>query len=372
LNIDHKYLVLKLVELFGSFDEENKKFKKASNSAISRELGYSDAQFSRLINGHATEGEYVRANQNTDRILALKKYQSQEQNKSIGLPSKKVLWIALPLLLVLIILSYFIGASQTSETQIASQSRYDMLKWSFETEYVNPFIKLEDLPADCNFPCYKYQGKWELKNPYKLPFFREQSGFHYVATEVQMYARCMTEKSDSGNIIEGYEYQKHEIWYDKRELPIDSFLIQNDNSLRATYMEMDMNTKDNFVKLAYIHTFFRNEFELDSGVIKRKGKVIGRDVEFIDKARLIDQLQNIDLVDEVTNEVNKIIINRMEDFSRPIVCESAIPANDSFHDIIEGNIMSFDCRLTTSRVAMKYEKGYLLKDQYIKNKCRLN
>jgi hypothetical protein len=61
--------VNKLKKLYGAFDERLKKFEKAPNSEISRDLGYSDAQFSRLINESATEGEYSRANQNAERIL---------------------------------------------------------------------------------------------------------------------------------------------------------------------------------------------------------------------------------------------------------------------------------------------------------------
>lgn len=372
MNSDYKSLVSKLVKLFGSFDEGNKKFRKASNSEISRELGYSDAQFSRLINGHATEGEYERANQNAERILIIKKYESEVTSPN-SISRKNFLLFGLPFVFISLAVSFFLGQLKTPQENNSNDfSRYDMLRWSFETEYINPFVKLEHLPPDCDFPCYKYQGKWALKDPYKLPFFREQSGFHYVATEVQMYARCMTEKSNRGDIIEGYEYQKHEIWYDKRELPIDSFIVNNDNILRENYKKLDLNMDDNFVKLAYIHTFFRDEFALDSGKIKRSGKVIGRDVEFVDKEDLAEKLNGKEQVQDVVNEVNKIIANRMEDFSRPINCEFAIPANENFHDIVEGNIMTFDCRLTTSRVSMEYEKGYILDDQYIKNRCRPN
>ena len=47
----------KLEKLYGTFESDKKRFKNSSNSKIARDLGYSDAQFSRLINGTSTPGE---------------------------------------------------------------------------------------------------------------------------------------------------------------------------------------------------------------------------------------------------------------------------------------------------------------------------
>lgn len=52
-----------------------------------------------------------------------------------------------------------------------------------------------------------------------------------------MYTRCLSEKSTVENLLEGYEYQKHEIWYDRRELPIDSFF--EEGSYREFYQNLD-------------------------------------------------------------------------------------------------------------------------------------
>jgi hypothetical protein len=90
--------VIKLKKLYGNFDEEQKKFEKAPNSKISRELGYSDAQFSRLINESATEGEYARANQNADRILMLLKL--EEEIKTVRSGKLKRRYIAVGIVLM--------------------------------------------------------------------------------------------------------------------------------------------------------------------------------------------------------------------------------------------------------------------------------
>lgn len=363
--------VFKLSKLYGSFDKEHKKFEKAPNSKISRELGYSDAQFSRLINESATEGEYARANQNSDRILMLLKLEEEIKSVRSGNSKNRYFIIGVLSILISIFLGYFLSQQIQDEHDFSSSIiRYDMLKWSFETEYVNPYTKLINLPSDCNFACYKYQGKWELGESYKIPFFRERSGFHYAATEAIMYARCMPEKSLTGDVLEGYEYQKHEIWYDTNESPIDSFLMQNGTELKEEYKNMDLSKQKNFIKLAYVHTFFRNEFKIDTTQILRSGKVIGRDIEFVSNEELEYQLGSSEMVNEIYKEVRKIITNRLEDFSKPISCGQAITPDLNFHEIRERSKMNFDCQLTTGRVSLDYTKSYVLKDQFIKNKCR--
>lgn len=375
----YQEFVSKLIKLYGEFDSELKRFKKASNSEISRKLGYSDAQFSRLINSSATEGEYIRAIQNTDRILKLMALEKELHQVKEGQPSgsvKSKIKSNAPYIFLIIVLTmaaiFFAmqGGLGKKNTLQLSESRDGMLKWSFETSYVNPFVELDDLPSDCSYPCYKYQGKWELYKPYKIPFFRERNGFHYLATEVNMYARCMSEKDPTGNTIEAYEYQRHEIWYDKRELPIDSFMVApNQTQLKQSYRDLDFEDDDTFVKLAVIHTFFRNEFSLGPEGIRRSGKVIGRDVEFISETILKKEFSSQSLMRDALTQVNAIIANRLEDFSRPISCDFAELPKDDFNMVSEGDQISFNCQMTTSRFSVDYNKTYVLKNQFIKNTC---
>ena len=246
-----------------------------------------------------------------------------------------------------------------------------MLEWSFENKYIKPYTKLKELPADCNYPCYKYQGKWTLKNEYRIPFFRERNGFHYVAKDAVMYARCMDESSADGTLFEGYEYQLHEIWYDKREFPIDSFLVEgNTTRTRKAYNNANLEENENFVKIAYVHTFFRNQFSIDSTLINRKGKAIGRDIEFLDEKMLRDKVGSEKLVDELKSEINSIAKNRLEDFSKPISCEPTDVPNIDFNYIEEDDELSFKCQFTTGRFLVDYEKVFVLEDQYINNICR--
>ena len=366
----------KLKKIFGHYDADHHRFEKASNSEIARELGYSDAQFSRLINGSATEGEYQRANQNIDRIILLDK-QAKEIDKYKSGKEESNLKKALPIIsgilaILLVILSalYIFRTPKREIIEVKNKAdRATTLKWAFETSYVKPYINLDDLPNDCNYPCYKYQGKWTLDASYKIPFFREQNGYHYLAKEVIMYARCMSEESATGDRFEGYEYQKHEIWYDKRELPIDSF-IDEKGHIKNAYREMKLNENENFILVAYVHTFFRNEFTLIDSLIKRTGKVIGRDVELVPDKNLLASINDESKVKRIKNSISRIANNRLEDFSKPISCNMAQAPSKDFHHIKDGDIMDFSCELTTSRVALAYDKKYILEDQYIKNTCR--
>ncbi|MEP4532093.1 MAG: hypothetical protein ABJ004_03335 [Cyclobacteriaceae bacterium] len=372
MNEPYSYFTSKLKKLYGKFDDTHKRFEKSSNTEISRELGYSDAQFSRLINDTATEGEYARANQNVDRILELIELKKKLELLESGSPKKTRL--PLKLAIALLILFACLGITylftlEKNETEDVQTVKYDMLRWSFETPFVNPYTKLKELPSDCDFPCYKYQGKWQLKNEYKLPFFRERNGFHYLATDAIMFARCMGEKSDKGNIIEGYEYQRHEIWYDTREVPIDSFLLGN-TDLRKFYVEMDFSKDESFVKIATIHTFYRDEFLIDSTQIHRTGRDIGRDIEFISPSELSAIFPNQNVISDLVNEINMITRDPLNDFSKPSSCNPAAVPNIDFHAVSAGDEMRFDCKMTTSRVTLNYTKTFVLQDQYIKNICR--
>jgi hypothetical protein len=379
LEVLHQEFVLKLIKRYGPFSEEQFRFANARNTEIARDLNYSDAQFSRLLHKTATEGEYQRAVRNIDRILneaklleeigKLKSPGGALKLERISL-GKKLLLVALGMLSAGCIFFLFTYYGQEAPDQYASQ-RDDMLRWSFETAFVSPYTKLDELPDDCNFPCYKYQGRWELEKPYKLPFFREQSGFHYLALEVNMYARCMPEKQEDGTLIEGYEYQKHEIWYDKRKLPIESFVNLEDNrELTPEYQNLDFSQDENFIKIANVHTFFKNEFIINADTIIRSGKVVGRDIEFVPNEVLKTSMLTEKEITDLSNDVNRIVFNRLEDFSKPIACETTFVPHPDFHKITKGDKLSFKCTLTTGRYSLNYEKTYILRDQYIENTCQ--
>lgn len=374
----HKDFIEKLEIHYGAFDRNKNKFESTSNSKIARDLFYSDSQFSRLINNTASEGELTRAVNNVQRLLDIHSFKRQSTSPveiahkgKFGL--KYFAFLAITIVATALITSYINSKGKSFETKSYEEntSRYDMLKWSFENNYIKPYITLKELPEDCYYPCYKYQGKWELKEDYKIPFFRERNGFHYVAKEVVMYATSEDKSKGSGESFEGYEYQKHEIWYDIREFPIDSFLVKGSHSkVRPSYNASKLDNDPNFVKIAYVHTFFETSFMINGAQIERSGKTIGRDLEFLSDEQLLEKLGSNTLKEDVKNETNTIAKNRLEDFSKPISCYPAKAPNEDFNLIEQGDELSFECQFNTGRFLVDYTKTYVLKDQYINNYCR--
>jgi len=370
-----KKFVSLLETIYGNFNASRNSFESTSNSKIARDLCYSDSQFSRLINNTASEGEFKRAVHNVERLRVERKIEAGAQEKTgATVRSRYPYIIGLAFIVLGLILGFVIEnlinkpAQENTESAI---SRYDMLKWSFENKYIQPYVKLRELPEDCNYPCYKYQGKWKLKKEYKIPFFRERNGFHWVAKDATMYARCMDERNEGGQLFEGYEYQLHEIWYDKREFPIDSFLVANSqNRVRDSYNNANLANDKNFVKVASVHTFFRNEFTIDSSLVYRSGKVIGRDIEFLKDDAYGDLGLTQKFIQEVKDEINLIANNRLEDFSKPIACQPAEVPDVDFNLIEQGDELQFKCQFTTGRFLVDYEKSFVLDDQYINNYCR--
>ena len=261
--------IANLEKIYGTFSEKQKRFKKASNSKIARRLCYSDSQFSRLINNSASNGEYERAIRNTKRALKeiqLKSKISNDKNPDAPfftrrtLNTKKVALLSVGLIAVSLIFLIILTSNliTSNESIVSTEVEKDaMLKYYFENSSVSPFISLDDLPEDCSYSCYKYQGQWSLKDTYKIPVFRERNGFHYLAKDVNLYTRCLIQDSEAGNILEGYEYQNHEIWYDKRERDFDTFIRGDDLSMKTdAYKGLNFAQSDDFVKVALVHTFF--------------------------------------------------------------------------------------------------------------------
>ncbi len=376
-------LINVLQDVYGKYDPVANQFEQKSNSVIARELFYSDSQFSRLMNGTASDGEYHRA------VKVVQRYREYLDLKTSreALPSRHSILrppmgkrkLSLGLGLVLLFGGLLLGVVASvlflpnrisGEGVNAQDPPMDyLLKWAFEDADVNPYVHMSDLPEDCAYPCYRLQGQWVLDRPYKIPLFGEQRGFHYVATQANMYARCMSEKDSDGSWLEGFEYQQHEIWYDVMERPIDSFLVApNSDRLKPEYLGCDLGESEQYILLARVHTFFRDEFHLDRNSIQRNGKVVGRHIEFEDfrSSHAFNQkLENMDLEEGV----NQVIRKQVQDFSNPIDCQE-VPVDKAYHHFEEGEQLSFSCRMTTGRFPIAYTKVYRLEDQIIKNACR--
>ncbi len=71
-----------LEEKYGTWDRNTSRFGNASFGRISKELSISSSQFSKFLNGTATEGMYSRGIRNVERLIHLEN-ETQLKNKAL-------------------------------------------------------------------------------------------------------------------------------------------------------------------------------------------------------------------------------------------------------------------------------------------------
>jgi len=137
-----------------------------------------------------------------------------------------------------------------------------------------------------------------------------------------------------------------------------------------SYENLRFNEIDDFVMIGTIHTFYTNDFKLDSAGIRRQGQDIGRDLELVLGEDLKNQLNNKSLVEKIRREITQIIQDPLLDFSKPSNCGMALKPSIDFNDISAGDEMIYNCQMIMAgRFPIGYTKTYVLVDQFIKDRC---
>ena len=148
-------------------------------------------------------------------------------------------------------------------------------------------------------------------------------------------------------------------------------MIKNSNTKTIeSYNLSDFKDDNNFVKIAYVHTFFRTEFQINSTLMQRTGKAIGRDIEFVSDEVLKSQLNKEASLAGIKDQIKDISMNLLEDYSKPVSCKPALAPNPNFNLIKEGDELNFNCNFSIGRFVVEYNKTYIFDDQYINNNCR--
>jgi hypothetical protein len=345
--------VSELSRIYGSF--ENFQFKKATNATIASELNYSNSQFSRLIHNTASHGELERAVNSAHQLVKLKNFRRILKGTAL---ISSIIITSLILLL----------AFQKNDTEHEIHSMKDSFKNLFkEDEVRNFYTKLQDLPADCSFPSYKYQGEWVLNNAIQIPLFREKNGFHLRISNSVLYTKSANAQ---GTIMEGYELETMEIWYDLEKRVIDEFLISDSENQKLPKYKEDFLTDKNFVKLATSSSVIRHEFSFEETGIQKESSIITRDINYES-----DQFKKLDLKEPtVKKELEKIAFGQTS--RKPINCALAPYPKADFHQIEEGDQLNFSCLFniknygnTSNLNSVLYGKSFKLKNQYISATC---
>ena len=345
--------VSELSRIYGSF--ENFQFKKATNATIASELNYSNSQFSRLIHNTASHGELERAVNAAHQLAKLKNF--RRILKGTVLLSSMVISCLVLLL-----------AFQKKDSEPKIPSMKDSFKNLFkEDEVRNFYTKLQDLPADCSFPSYKYQGEWVLNNAIQIPLFREKNGFHLRISNAVLYTKSA---NSQGTIMEGYELETMEIWYDLEKRVIDEFLVSDGNNQKIPKYQVDFLSDKSFVKLATSSSVIRHEFSFEETGIQKESSIITRDINYES-----DQFEKIDLKEPtVKKELEKIAFGQTS--RKPINCALAPYPKTDFHQVEEGDQLNFSCMFniknygnTSNLNSVLHGKSFKLKNQYITSIC---
>lgn len=379
----------RLEEKYGPRDQVTARFGTSTFGKISSDLSISASQFSKLISGTATEGMYQRSIKNIERLIhreslnvALEESQSENarlrnllagEKSTILQTMKGAILIGIGAFLAGAILVYFIGANRySSSTLIIDEhplSTY--FDQDFNANFNSPYLDISEVQAFC--PCSAFEGTWSLAEQYKLPLpGSRRPGLYYLAKSADVRMKCSrfdTTGVGKGKVLSGYEYLVNEIWVDLDMTPLTPKYFSHDEKQFTTAFEaLDFETSPNFRKVASIHSFFIDRFELRDDVIIRKGEPCGRFATDVDEA-LAKQFE-IDIKYILEHVVGNLTIAHCQPMDN-IFCNP--------NDLKEGeSVMAFDCNYTIIAENLgigggyPYTKGYRLEQQFYSDNLLCN
>lgn len=372
----------KLEEQYGLWEKETSRFGNATYGKITKDLCISASQFSKLIYGNGTEGMYLRSIRNIERLSEAQQTEAErdelrekwtvERERAHRLEARRrqgrsrtILYVALALLagsLGAYLLTRPAAGSATAELAFDQHPLLPYFDQQFGADYDSPYLKVSEVQAYC--PCSGFEGKWSLSEPYKLPLpGSRRPGVYYLAKSADVRMKCS--KSDTlavgkGRVLTAFEYLVNEIWVDLEQTPLSPTYFDKENK-RYTPEFAALTFADNpqFKKVATIHSFFIDKFEIYPDSIVRKGEPVGRiarDVDGVLAARY-----EIDLRHTLRNVLGNLTKTD---------CRAAPnPACDP-NDLKEGaSEIAFECVYTINSENLgigggyPYRKGYRLEKQ---------
>jgi hypothetical protein len=384
-NNQEKFL-RKLEEKYGQWSKPTSKFGNTSYGEIAKALSISASQFSKLIYGTATEGMYIRSIENINRLLtreALREERDRalsenealkEKVESLDKATSKIgiyKWLSLALVVVTAIALYFWWNADTAPKAVKPDLSKHPLGAFFDKEYDanfnSPYLDIGEVQNFC--PCSGYEGLWSLSKQYKLPLpGTRKPGVYYVAKSADVRMKCSrydTVGVGKGRVLLGYEYLINEIWVDTKMRPLSPDYFDKDKKqFTPEFDSLDFEEDPSFKKVATIHSFFVDKFEIYTDSIVRKGEPYGRYASGIDQQ----------LADEYEIDIRFILKDIVGDMTTTSCSATTNPFCDP-NDLKEGeSVFSFDCIYTirTENLGIgggyPYEKGYkLVKQAYADN-----
>lgn len=376
----------KLEEKYGRWSKPTSKFGNTSYGEIATALSISASQFSKLLYGTATEGMYIRSIENINRLLT-RETLLEERDKALaenavltekveqlgqahsGLQIYK--WVSLVLLLVCLTIAYLWWSGKQQPVSTSNQTKNHPLAAFFDKEYDanfnSPYLDIGEVQRFC--PCSGFEGHWSLSKTYKLPLpGTRKPGVYYVAKSADVRMKCSrydTVDVGTGRVLLGYEYLINEIWVDTKMRPLSpDYFDKVKKQFTPEFDSLDFDKDPSFKKVATIHSFFVDKFEIYPDSIVRKGEPYGRYASGIDQQ----------LADAYEIDIRFILKDIVGDMTTTSCSATTNPFCDP-NDLKEGeSVFSFDCIYTirTENLGIgggyPYEKGYkLVKQAYADN-----
>jgi hypothetical protein len=371
----------KLEEQYGAWDKTTSRFGPTSFGKIAGDLCISASQFSKLIYGTATEGMYTRTFKNIDRLKQTTALQNQIQQllqnqqtepaneaattMSSGFSWVKVLAILLSLSLVLVLIMWNRSNSRTEDLppswNLGLHPLTPFFDQDFDADFDSPYLRASEAQEYC--PCSAYEGRWSLSEAYKLPLpGNRKPGVYYLAKSADVRMKCAKSATGDkkGRVMNGYEYLINEIWVDTRQPPLSPLYFDKDKKeYTEAFEQLQIDKNPQFKKVATIHSFFIDRFEIFPDSIVRTGEPCGRFATDV----------NQELADQYEIDLKHILENVLGDLNKTD-CDSAPNPFCDPNDLREReSVIAFDCLYTiqTENLGIgggyPYQKGYRLEQQ---------
>ena len=369
----------KLEEKYGSWSKATAKFGNTSYGEIAKALSISASQFSKLLYGTATEGMYIRSIENINRLLtrdAIREERDQALAENENLKAQlrelsstkgtaKWWWVAGLLLLgISATLVYFLQPSLDAGPETAANTHplSTFFDKGFDERYNSPYLDIEEVQDFC--PCSAYEGTWSLSEQYKLPLpGSRKPGVYYVAASADVRMKCSrydTVGPGQGGVLMGYEYLVNEIWVDTEMTPLSpTYFDKEQKAFTPAFDALSFEGTPQFKKVATIHSFFIDRFEIYPDSIIRRGEPYGRYASDV----------NEDLAEEYEIDIKFILTDVVGDLTTTSCAAAANPFCDP-NELREGEaVIEFDCLYTirTENLGIgggyPYTKGFRLEQQ---------
>jgi len=335
-------------------------------------LNMSASQFSKLLYGTATEGMYLRAIDNINRLLRQDTIRKEKEEALQAL--QKVQGRQLPRILVYAALTFIAGAAGAFLFQnlnikpleagpLVAHPLAFYFEQGIEAAFDSPYLQESEVQGYC--PCSAFEGRWAMDTPFKLPLpGSRRPGLYYLAKHSDLRIRCSNINAPyigKGKAMLGYEFLVSEIWLDTEQEPlIPKYFDVQEKAYTPAFEAMNFEEHKQFKKVAVLHAFNVNNFEIHPDSIVRRAELTGRYALDIDEQLARDY--GIDIKHIVRNVLGNLTKTDCQSIANPY-CNP--------NDLIEGkSVMEFNCVYTirTENLGLgggyPYVKRFLLEEQH--------